>query len=355
MDSTKHICKSLKALLFFIFLLLINSFCKKDDPQITKDNPLTRKEDTLKNYSPVIRFDISKRLLEGKHIDCIEPDYKGNIWIASGNELYYKNGSDEKTYTLDFPILDISIAGDETLWIGTNGGGLGNLSGNGIVWYTKANSGLPRDYIKNVEVGLDGRVWFSSCAGGYGGLLVYDGKKFKTFTPDNSILNQHVIDDIGIDHNGSLYVMTLGTVTKTNIYRISGDSPECLGNESGTFYWVTVFTVGPAGIIYLLEDFMLSSSSANSNTVFEFKDNKWQKPETDFITSRLTFFTAIKADRRNYCWAANIDVLHVYNGNSWVEPPAGLFLNDKITTIEVDSDNKIWIGTDKNGVFIMNQ
>jgi hypothetical protein len=359
MSTQKDFGKYLMFCIFFIFSLLVISTCKKVDSQITKDKILITKEDTLKNYSSVVRFDITGRLLEGKHIDCIEPDYKGNIWIASGKQLYYKNGNMEKSYTLEFPILDISIAGDETLWIGTDGGGLGHLSANGISWYTKANSGLPRDYISNVEVGLDGRVWFSSCAHDLGGLVVYDGEKFDLFTPDNSILNQHVIDDIGIDHSGSIYIITMGTVGKTNIYRISENSWECLGNQNGTFYWVSVFTVGPAGIIYLLEDYSLSDSSADSNNLFEYRENGWAKLLPDFMNSRLTFFTSLKADRRNYCWAASIDgnsyVLHVYNGNSWEEPPVGLFPDDKITTIEVDNDNNIWIGTSQNGVFILKQ
>jgi ligand-binding sensor domain-containing protein len=359
MSGANVYIKYLQGSLFFILALLLTITCKKDDPLLTKDDPLIRKEDILKDYTAAVRFEISSRLLEGKHIDCIEPDYKGNTWIASGKELYYFNGSEEKIYTLDFPILDISIAGDETLWIGTNGGGLGNLSKTGFIWYTKANSGIPRDYIGNVEAGLDGRVWFSSCAYDLGGLIVYDGKKFILSNPDNSILNQNVIDDIGIDHYGSLYIITTGKVGKTNIYRISDNSWVCLGNETGTFYWVSAFTVGPAGIIYLLEDFMLSSSSTNTNTLFEYRRNAWQEMKAGFMTSRITFFTAIKADKRNYCWAASIDsnsyVLHVYNGNSWEEAPAGLFLNDKITTIEADSDNRIWIGTAKNGVFILNQ
>jgi ligand-binding sensor domain-containing protein len=359
MSGSKGYIIFFKVFLIFILSLLMNISCKKDDPPIPSDESLTTKEDILKNYSPAVRFDISSRLLEGKHIDCIEPDYKGNTWIASGKELYYFKGSEEKTFTLDFPILDICIAGDETLWIGTNGGGLGHLSKTGITWYTKVNSGLPRDYISNVEAGLDGRIWFSSCAHDLGGLIVYDGKSFTPHTPDNSILNQNVIDDIGIDHNGSLYVITSGKVGKTNIYRISDNSWECLGNETGTFYWVSAFTVGPAGIVYLLEDFMLSSSSINSNTLFEYRRNTWKELKAGFMTSRITFFTSIKADRRNYCWAASINgnsyVLNVYNGSSWEEAPAGLFLNDKITTIEADSDNRIWIGTDKNGVFVLNQ
>jgi hypothetical protein len=360
MSPIKNLGKSLKVFLFFILLLIQISSCKKDDPPITKDDPLTRKEDTLKTYSPAVRFDITSRMLAGKHIDCIEPDYKGNTWIASGKELYhYKNGIEEKTYTLDFPILDISIAGDETLWIGTNGGGLGHITAESIIWYTVANASLPRDYINNVEVGLDGRVWFSSAAHDLGGLVVYDGNKFSVFTPDNSTLNQHVINDIGIDHNGSIYVVTSGTVTKTNIYNISGTSFECLGNNTGTFYWVFTFTVGPAGIVYLLEDFSLSSSSGNSNTLYEFRNNVWKKLSPDFMSTRISLFTAMKADRRNYCWLCSIDsnsyVLHVYDGSSWQVPPAGIFLNDMITTIEVDCDNKIWIGTAHNGVFILTQ
>lgn len=341
----------------FIFIVIS---CETKDIPVADNQALVSKEDTLKNYSPIVRFDITGRLLEGKRIDCIEPNYKGNTWIASGQELFhYKNGTLENSYVLDFSINDISIAGDESLWIGAGVGGLGHLTKEGITWYTKANSGLPRDYITNVEVGLDGRVWFSSGAHDYGGLVVYDGKKFDQFTPDNSILNQHVINDIAIDHSGAIYVMTLSTVNKTNIYRISGDSWECLGVDNGTFYWATVFTVSPASMIYLLEDFMLSSSLADTNKLHVYKNNKWNRLKPDFMASRLSFFTAFKADRRNYCWAVNIEgnsfVLHVYNGSTWEQPSPGLFNGDKITVIETDFDNNIWIGTSKNGVFILKQ
>ena len=355
-DFEKYLCSSI----LLTFLLLTITSCKKESIPVDDNEPLIRKEDTLKSYSPTVRFDITDRLLEGKRIDCIEPNYKSNTWIASGQELFhYKNGTLENSYLLDFSIRDISIGGDESLWIATSGGGLGHLTENGINWFTSANSGIPRDYITNVEVGLDGRVWFSSGAHDYGGLVVYDGKKFDLFTPDNSMLNQHVIGDIDIDHNGDIYVMTLSTVNKTNIYRISDNSWECLGNENGTFYWVTVFTVSPSKIIYLMEDFMLSSTLADTNKLYINKDNEWKRLKPDFMNSRLSFFTALKADRRDYCWAADIEgnsyLLHVFNGSTWELAPTGLFNGDKISTIETDFDNNIWIGTAKNGVFILKQ
>jgi len=208
----------------------------------------------------------------------------------------------------------------------------------------------------NVEVGRDGRIWFSSCGSDLGGLIVYDGKKFEIYTPDNSILNQHVINNIEVDHDGSLYVVTQCYVNLSNVYRISNNSWDCLGN---TFYYITSFTVGPESIIYLLEDFAASSELFNTNTFYEFRNDQWKKLAANFMIW-TTPVTAIKADRRNYCWAAVIEIsgdytLYVFDGAKWVKSPEDLFYGDMITTIRTDMDNNIWIGTANNGVFILNQ
>ncbi len=328
---------------FLIIALLLTNSCTKDD--------------LVNNYPAAVRFNITGRLLEGKQINCIAADDKGNVFIASGKELYYANNRILKSYTLDFPVLDIAIAPDETVWIGTNGGGLGHLDSKGFEWYTIANAGLPRDYVRNVKTGKDGKVWFSCSAFNIGGLGVFDGNKFEFLTPENSPLNQNMINNIEIDQEGRVYIATTGTVGRTNIYRISDKSWDCLGDEKGTFYWIWSFTVSPSGIIYVVEDFSLSSSF-NTNKLFEFNDNKWQRVETNDI-SRLGFFAKVKSDKRNYCWlAASGDhsaILHVYDGESWKSSPEGIFPDDFFTAIEVDSNNNIWVGTYENGVFILNQ
>ena len=332
-----------KASCFFILLLLLTVSCQKDD--------------LINNFPSRVRFDITSQLLEGKHISCIDIDTKGNIYIASDKELYYINNSDHKSYSLNFPILDLAIAPDETVWIGTNGGGLGHLTGKGFTWYTSDNADLPRDYIRYVEIAPNGNIWFTSCAFRLGGLGVFDGNKFEFFTPENSPLNQNIIENIEIDQEGVVYIATCGTVGRTNIYSISDQSWDCLGDEKGTFYWVFSFTVGTSGIIYLVEDFSLSSTF-RSNNLFQFVDNQWQKIETEDMPD-LGFFTCIKADKRGYCWipghGENSPFLNVYNGKSWLNSPEGIFPDDFITTIEVDYNNNIWVGTYRNGVFIMNQ
>ena len=95
--------KYLSGSIFLTLLLLIIISCKKEDLPVNDDEPLIRKEDSLKTYSPTVKFEVTGRLLEGKRIDCIEPNYKGNTWIASGQELFhYKNGTLENSYTLTF-------------------------------------------------------------------------------------------------------------------------------------------------------------------------------------------------------------------------------------------------------------
>jgi ligand-binding sensor domain-containing protein len=329
---------------FFILIMFLTISCQK--------------ESSINNYPADISFNVSNQLFEGRRIDCIASDNNGNIIIGSDKEVYYTSNKSFKTYKLDFPVLDVAIAPDETVWIGTNGGGLGHLTDKGFTWYTVANAGLPRDYVKNVEIAPDGKVWFTSCAFKIGGLGIFDGNKFEFLTPDNSPLNQNIITDIEISNDGIVYIATAGTVSATNIYRISDKKWECLGDEKGTFYWVWSFTSGPSGTLYLIEDFSLSSYYPNFNKLYQFRESKWQMIVTDDLRGG-DYFAHLIVDKRNYCWiSGNIDdspILNVYNGESWIKSPAGIFPEDFITCIEVDNNNNIWVGTFSNGVFILNQ
>jgi ligand-binding sensor domain-containing protein len=329
--------------IFFVFLVLVlTSSCKKDDQ--------------INNFGTRVSFDISYQLLKGKHIDCIATDNKGNVFIASDTEIYYAANGDLKEYSIGLPVLDMAIAPDGSLWIATHGGGLGHFDGKVFTWYSMDNVGLPRDLISKVKVAPDGKVWFSCSAYKLGGLGVFDGNHFEIFTPENSPLNQNIIDDIEIGSDGTVYIATAGTVGCSNIYSIKGKTWDCLGDEKGTFYWVFSFAASQSGLLYVVEDFSLSSSSFNTNKLYQLNDNKWQKIEIDF---ELGFFTRMNFDKRDYLWVAgrgeNSPVLHVYNGKSWVSSPNDLFSDEYVTAIATDYENNVWIGTYDNGVYILKQ
>ncbi len=339
--SESGICRKNYFLLFLCLISIVS--CQKDG--------------LINNYPSRINFEVNGRLLEGKRIDCISNDTKGHTYIGSGNKLYYINGSSQKDYSLDFGILDLAIAPDNSVWIGTNGGGLGHLTEKGFTWFTSQNAGLPRDYIAHVKIAPDGKVWFTSCAFRLGGLGIYNGKSFEFLTPENSPLNQNIIDDIEISGEGVVYIATSGTVGHSNIYRISDNSWKCLGDEKGTFYWVFSFSLSPSGNIFVVEDFSLSSLF-RTNILYQFSNDKWEKIETNGISPR-GFFSRVVADKRGYCWmpdfSGNKPVLHVFNGKTWATSPDNTFPDDYFTIIETDSKNNIWVGTSKNGIFILNQ
>ena len=241
--------------------------------------------------------------------------------------------------------------------LGSNGKGLGCFSNGNLKWYNSENAGFPRDYVWSVAIGQNGKIWFSSSAHKVGGLGIYDGKRFEFMTPENSPLNQNLIEDIEADNEGRIYVATIGTVGRTNIYRISGNSWDCLGNEEGTFNWVYSFSVGPTGNIYLVEDFSLSSAMM-TNRFYMFNGTGWQDIEPE-ESSALGYFSRIKADLRDYCWITAWLVpdksISVFDGANWHYPPDDFLGDRRVTALEVDSENNIWIGTLNDGVLILNQ
>ncbi len=316
-----------------------------------------QKDDFINDFPAEVSFDITDHLLEGKHITCIEISDEGTVFIGTGNELYSFNGAVSKVYKLEFSITDVAVAPDRSVWIGSAKGGLGHLENGNITWYNSENSGLPRDVVSHVEVAPDGTVWFTSCAFRIGGLGICNDGKFEFLTPENSPLNQNIIADLHIDDEGRVYIATTGTVGRTNIYRITKDSWECLGNEEGTFYWVFSFALGQGETIYVVEDFSLSSAF-NTNKLHMYDNNDWNVIE---LTEGqiIRYFSTIEADRRNYCWlpgyGENAAMLSVFTGKSWISSPAGIFPDDIFTCIKADRNNNIWAGTYHNGVFILNQ
>jgi len=334
MSSTKYLC---------ILLLITAVSCEKDDH--------------VNNFPAEVKFDVSGHLLEGRGITCIDFDDEGNPLIGSGTFLYQIKGGSLKDYNLGYPVLDLTVAPDQSIWIGTGGGGLCHFKDGQTTWYTMENAGLPRDYVMNVEAAPDGRIWFASCAHRLGGLGIYDGRNFTFLTPENSPLNQNMIDDIEINEDGIVFISTSGTVGRTNIYSIDGNDWKCLGSEEGTFYWIFNFSVSPSGIIYLVEDFSLSSTF-RTNRLFSYSNNNWGNIVLE-EGRQIGYFSITGTDRRDYCWvpSANQDglVMMVYTGKKWEISPTDFMPGDIITVIEADNENNIWLGTYTDGIYILNQ
>lgn len=303
-----------------------------------------------------INFDVSERILEGEKVSCVDFDPDGNAWLASGSSLIFYDGKKSQTYDVGSEIRDISVGLDGKVWIATTDKGLALFSAGKFTYYTKENSGLPRDLIIAVEAAPDGSVWFSSSAHLLGGLVHYNGKDFQLYTPGNSILNQNVVIDLKIDRNGTLFFSTEGTVTQSKVFVIDNRGHLSTLGGDAKFYWIGSLDVNSQSEAIVVDDHSLSSSMLHVNTVSVNRKGKWNKIEADFD---VDYFNRMFVDQRDFIWVqgsmkGDYQSYFVFDGDEWHRSQKGQIPDAFIYSVKVDSKNNIWFCTN-DGIFIFRQ
>ena len=329
-----------KILFFFIALFLFS--CEKDG--------------ISERLIASINFDVSERIFEGKKVSCVDFDPDGNAWIASVSSLIFYDGNNTKTYDAGSEIRDISVGPDGKVWLATKDRGLALFSDGKFTYYTKQNSGLPRDLIIAVEAAPDGSVWFSSSAHMLGGLMHFDGKTFELFTPENSPINQNLIIDLKVDKNGNVFFSSEGTVTQAKVFMIdSRRNWKVLGGDV-IFYWIAAIDVNSKSEVIVATDHSLSSCmGCYTNAVSIYRKGKWNKIEADFEMNGFRMFV----DKRDFIWVqgsikGDYYGYFVYDGKEWHRSEKGQIPDAFIYFVKVDSHNNIWFCTN-DGIYILNQ
>ncbi len=129
---------------------------------------------TASQYGAVLRFNGTKWIPEPVQpyavlgLPGMQSDSQGNVWIAAWFDLWKWDGAAWSKVALPDPdyffdlggINDLAIGPDDVLWLGTNGG-LVRWDGNAFTRFTTANSGLPTDHVKGVDVRADGVLGLS--------------------------------------------------------------------------------------------------------------------------------------------------------------------------------------------------
>lgn len=305
-------------------------------------------------YREEVRFDISDHLAPGVPITALYAVDEKNYGYASGDKVVWVRNGTERTVTLTSAILDIAWDGArQTLWAGTVASGLACVDEEGVTYYTTKSHGLPRDVIMHVACDNVGRVWFASSAHLLGGLCCLSGSSLHIFTPENSILPDNLIKDIACC-GSKTYVATGGYVGQQKVVEIDDTSWNLLPVEG---YYLMDMDVSSHGTLYVIDDVGLSSSSYMTNKVYRYRN--------DSVTSMLPDYhrfeyvpVCVKADLRDYLWvsAYSRDDLHnlmVYDGENWLEPPAG-FPALFIRSMAIDRSNGLWLGSTE-GIYILRQ
>lgn len=249
-----------------------------------------------------------------------------------------------------------------------------------IQQYT-ANTGLPSNNVFDVEFDKLGNVWFATSDG----VVKYDGAVYKTYNQDDG-LKDPVLFDLFIDHSGILWASTdqggvakyeKGTFTyPPQLDWIDSTIVHYIGQDPQGNLWLSLDNAGfvildenletkhrfttteglPSDLMFhfnfQLQDRVLISTYAGV-AAYDYESNEitdiWNLE--DGLSGEKTY--EVLVDKRQNIWVGTdqgISVIHSDGKVTNREKVADYKLG-YVFAIEQTEDGKVWIATDRNGLF----
>ncbi len=152
------------------------------------------------------RFTSASQLPSARSFFCTYTDRHGSIWLGTRAGLSHFDGSKFTTYAArdgfsDKPVKSIYQDEEDTLWIGTDGGGLIRFR-NGQFNTFNSRSGLSSDVIYSIIGDPGGTLWLGT---GGGGLSRFCGGKFTNYGKQNGLPDDTIFQLVD-DKAGHLWV-----------------------------------------------------------------------------------------------------------------------------------------------------
>jgi len=116
----------------------------------------------------------------------------------------------QATYNPNY-IFSLHVASDDTIWVGTWGGGVSHFDGERWSNLTAAD-GLAGNIVYSIAQTPDGALWF----GTHRGLSRFDGERWQTIDRRDGLLENNVYTLI-VSEDGDLWAGTLGGVTRIGV------------------------------------------------------------------------------------------------------------------------------------------
>lgn len=303
-------------------------------------------------------------------------DSKGKVWVGTWGTGLYLFSPEKETFERRFvypqesqivnrdydAILEIFEDNHNTIWLGTNGGGVCVLSQklgfNSIGYGTQPNSGLSNSRVMSVLEDTNNNLWIGTIGNG----LFWSPDRenyYGVYTPGLDIERFFVIKYIYEDKSGTVWV---GTNIGTYFIEFINDRPQL--TNANLKYKNNAFT---ASVVSFLDSHdMIWLGSLMKGLFLLDKDDLSlkknlklnQKNSGDMKSNRISF---ILKDSRERIWLGTYNGLHIYNPQDTTIHIAeryltinGRFTGNIITSMEEDKKGNIWIGT-PNGLNRLSQ
>lgn len=158
----------------------------------------------------------SKTLKKIDGVIAISEDKHGNVYFGGNGLVKYdgKNWSKMKLPSNSITIRTLDISSDNTIAIGHNSG---LLIGNENNWksYDEETNKLQLSTVRAVKFLSDNKLVIGYGGGfGNGGFSIKEGEKWTHFNKSNSKISDHMVRDIEIDINNTLWMATNNGLVK---------------------------------------------------------------------------------------------------------------------------------------------
>jgi ligand-binding sensor domain-containing protein len=157
-------------------------------------------------------------------INTIEIDNFSNKWIGTSSGVVKIDNSYWEVFTSTNSQLPNNYISkiifnylDNSIWIGTFGGGLAKLNGSNWITYSTINSDIPGNDIESLAIDNENQLWIGTS---WNGLAVFDGINWTIFNDSFLNLLAFTITSIAIDEDNNKWIGTYGG----GIIRIEGEN-----------------------------------------------------------------------------------------------------------------------------------
>lgn len=228
-------------------------------------------------------------------------------------------------------------------------------SSNFVFSHLDLNNGISDNFINCICKDSKGFIWFGTNSG----LNKFDGYKFEVFQQnksDSTSISDNAINALTVDKNGDLWVGTGGGVSvldcetfKFRRVNLVSSSPQLCQDIS----YITAMTSDSEGNIMI--------GTHNGLFLFNQKSNSFRHILIDeqSCVSQLNNITSIVSDRTNSFWIGTSNGFIIkYNQNSNSIEKFKSFIennidNGSVSKLFIDKDDNLWVG-DLNGLHIFN-
>ena len=330
-------------------------------------------------------------------VRCFAEDDGGQIWVGTINGglkvINEKNGAIQQLTSsnglVNDLIRDMTIGRDGKIWIGTNGGGVDVYDPkNATIKHLSINEGLSNNNVLAVYADKQGQVWIGTQGGEVdiyntnGGDLQHltsaRGLSNKTgfyyaFTEDS--LSRIWVGSAGIldvidEKTGTIKSIStkeglsnastnnLFTDSRGRVWLSAGDNVDVIDEKAGTIKHYGVAQISNGGAGKIIEDRSGQIWMGSFNRVYVFNEKagsiKYGKMPPGISNN---FFECVLIDQKGQTWLGSnkgIDIIDEKAGTIKHVTIKGL---DDMLVFDLieDSRGNIWIGTNGNGLFMIDQ